>query len=310
MRRGLAQVPCARDTVVMQAQKLSTVAMFVLSCSSTISCTTSDGSGAATVTTYVTSTSLLQDGAKANSVGTPTSVTGEIMLMEFRSDNAIDDSHYAEPSAHWFLLETESPAYFDLSERYEISQEAVVSEDVKAGPSTIGLGVYQSIHFEFFYLDIDFRLDDEAFSLRICMSSRQGYKMGDLLLKDTDGTYKWISKSGDPDELLSTRPSDPVQAPAGDEGWEPWEEEFGPNWLSPAHIPEEYYFDVPSLAGVYEVTLDFQMADTAVVNGYDPESYTKRDILENFAVQNYLGGGTLDNILKVVPTVTHTPAAE
>ena len=129
--------------------------------------------------------------------------------------------------------------------------------------------------------------------------------MGELLLKDEEGEYKWISESGDPDELLSEKPIDPIRPQVPAEGWEQWENINGPNWVSPAHIPEEYYFDVPSLSGSYEIILDFVLDDTVVLQNIDPSNFTKRDILEKFVIHNFLGGGSPENILKVIPTVIY-----
>jgi hypothetical protein len=228
---------------------------------------------------------------------TPIDVTGQLEWMAFLSDNTVDDSNYYFPPDVWTLRDTPGNyVFFDLSQRYEVSEGSAGS------PSAIGYGIYQSIHFQFIYLDVEFLFDNNVFCVRMCPSTSGEYVIGDLLLRDDDGNFKWISKSGDPNMLLSERPDDPVISEGI--GWP--DHPDWTDWISPAHIPEEYYFDVPSDTGNYEIILDFIMENTVMMMDVDIYNYTRRDILEHFDTRPFMGaGGTIDNILKVKPKVTY-----
>lgn len=230
---------------------------------------------------------------------TPTKISGQLYYLVFM--NFLYDQNDLEPGYDWQLREnTGELVYFDLTDVYK------VSESIQT-PSTTGDDVFNIIRMGFLYVDLEFEFDSIPWCVRVIMATNDGYYMSDLLMKDEDGIFKWISKSGDPNELLSERPEDPVLD--GSLGWPPEYPNGRPGdiWDSSAIIPEEYLVDVPSIDAQYEVTLDFEMEDTIVLIDIFPNNYTKRDILEQLDTRPWSCGpgieGAIGSLLVVYPTV-------
>lgn len=243
-------------------------------------------------------------------ITTPFHFTGKLLRLDFHSDSAISNEGYF-PADIWRLRgsEGDSPneeecyndigtVFFDLKEKQE------VSGGLAKPPQKTGFGIYRSLRLEYTYVDVGFEFDGQECFVRICTSSWDGCTRGDLMMKDADGNFKWISKGGDPDTLLADRPQDPVINSYLASWASAWavDDYTATIFGSEAHIPEQYLFDVPSFLGSYEITLDFRLTDSIVLKDIDPLNYTKQDILEKLDLWTFVGKGPEHHIV-VIPTV-------
>jgi len=296
----------------------------IVSCSSTSSNKEDEGvDEGISVKTYLISSDLqavfqqkgVSRGIKSqfidgNYITTPTHFSGRLLTLNFQSDSAIDPTDTYFPPDKWVLRGIDGSeeeqiinigtVFFDLRSPHE------VSKDLAQPPSAIGYGIYKSLFLNYTYVDVSFEFDGTIYSVRICTSNRDGCTRGDIMMKDSDGIYKWISKSGDPNTLISSRPDDPVinDYLAGyASGWAGGDT-TATIFITEAHIPEEYRFDVPSVSGSYEITLDFDLTNIILLEGIDPSNYTKRDVLEKLYLWNFVGKSD-GNHLIVIPTVIY-----
>lgn len=261
-----------------------------------ISCQTSCFLGASKLSVFMYSTDLEQKKPivlKSNESSgtwidgryftTPTSFDGYLYSLYFCY---YDTATLQNTSITWELRSDNGESvFFDLSEPSEISQGN------GREPDAIGFGSYNFVLLNYLYCDIGFQFEGQEYEIRIFISNREGSAIGEMLMKDLDGSFGWISESGDPNVLLDTRPDDPIMNRAI--GWP----EYGPLrgqpdscWGVTAVIPDEYLFDVPSFTATYDVWLDFNLQKTVVLDYIDPEDFTKRDILESLIFRSWAEG--------------------
>lgn len=270
--------------------------------------------------TYLTSSSLPSQNLSAETKSppisrsietyttTPTSFSGSLLRLHFHSSSAIDPAQNYFPPDLWALRiagDSEDDAYAAMGTvQFDLTRPQDVSEGRAAGPPKAGFGIFHSVFLEFTYIDVTFEFASSAFSIRICTSNRDGCVRGDLLMKDTDGTFKWISRSGDPNSLVSVRPADPVYnygIAVWASGWAGGDS-TATIFVTEAAIPDDALFDVPSVEAGYSVKLDFNLTNIISLQNIDQLNYTKRDVLEKLVVVNFLGKGG-DYHLQVRPTV-------
>ena len=240
---------------------------------------------------------------------TPTSFSGKLLRINFHSDSAINPTDGKFPPDCWFLR---SPAGSNEDEYYQnggtVEFDLTKIQNVSQGfanlPQASGFGVYHSLFLEFTYVDVGFDLADVHYDIRVCASDRDGCIRGDIMMKDSDGLFKWISSTGDPNELLGIRPSDPVL----DAGLAAWASGWAVGdtsasiFVTEAAIPDNALFDVPDINYAYKVILDFELANVVCIRQIDTSNYSRRDILQKLVINNFVGKGG-DNHLTIIPTV-------
>jgi len=233
--------------------------------------------------------------------------------VAFHSDSALDGANNYSPPDTWLLRSWDDPhsenrwydemgtVLFDLGWRYE------VSEGYAGLPSKTGFGVYHSVFLEYTYVDVEFEYGGATHAVRVCTSDRDGCTRGDLLLRDTDGAFKWMSESGDDQTLLTERPTDPVADAeiAGHVSAQPVDS-TATIFVTEAAVADDDLFDVPSTQGSYEVTLDFDVTDVVVLENISDTTGTRKDILASFRAHRFVGKSA--DHLTVYPRVVYQPA--
>lgn len=241
-------------------------------------------------------------------VTTPTAFSGALLALKFHSHWSDHPELSYFPPDCWSLRQPDGineslryhgtgTVHFDLTEPTDISQ------GYAEPPMKTGFGIYHSLFLEYTYLDVAFSFSGKEFEVRICTSSWDGCTRGDLMMRGADGEFGWISRSGDPDTLLSERPADPVYDP----GLASWASAWAAGdttatiLVTEAVIPDDSLFDVPDASGSYSVLINYELTNIIVLRGIDPSSHTRRDVLEKISLDFLTGKG--DNRLVVRPVV-------
>jgi hypothetical protein len=256
---------------------------------------------------------------ESNYALTPTGFKGELMKIDFTGPYEPGEapSPTDEYNHHWRLRGMQGSRQIRVAKgtvSFNLTTTQRVATDTESPPDKAG--TYCFLGMNSVYWDLDFKFGyptEETYSARIYFDNYEvsdggnhsrvgnaGAQKGDLLLKDSDGAYKWIA-IGSGEALSATRPANPViddqlaTSEAGDHWWDPLATSRELN----ADIEPDMV--LTTTQGRFIVTLDFGITNCLRLNSIDASSFTKEKLLESIDAYGICGNLTL------VPTVEEQP---